>query len=167
MALHGNGDYVSAFRGGRLYLNQRVIKEKDLDAATLRAEAAAFLARMSGVDRVYTSDAIMAGTAGEDADALRRNTSVATAGDVTVLVAPGFELVDDFDGQVSTDPDVPHYVRRAVAATAPAFIFAPGLPAERIDVPVDARAIAPTVTRLLRIRSPNGAVAAPLALGSR
>ncbi len=163
IALHGNGDYVSAFRNGRLYLNQRIIKEKGLDAASIRQEAASFLARMSGIDRVYTTEAIISGSAGENADAMRRNTSVASACDITVLIAPGFELIDDFDGQPTVDPEGPHYVRRAVAATAPVFILAPGLLAQRITIPVDARSIAPTVTRLLRIRSPNGAVLPPLA----
>ena len=34
----------------------------------------------------------------------------------------------------------------------------------RIDVPADARAIAPTVARVLRIRSPNGAETMPISL---
>lgn len=164
IALHGNGDYVSAFRGGRLYLNATTIKDKGLDAATVRAEATAFLSRMSGVDRAYSSDAVAAGTAGDNASALRRNTALADAPDVTVTVAPGYEMVDDFDGTPTGTPDAPRYVRRAVASTAPVFIFAPTLEATRIDSPVDARAIAPTVCRILRIRSPNGATEAPLRL---
>lgn len=164
IALHGNGDYVSAFRNGRLYLNSNTIKDKGLDAITLRAEAAAFLARMSGVDRAYSSDAIASGTAGDNASALRRNTALADAPDVTVMVAPGYELIDDFDGTPASNTDLPRYVRRAAASTAPAFIFAPSLKAERIDTPVDARAIAPTVCRILRIRSPNGATEPPMSL---
>lgn len=164
MALHGNGDYVSAFRGGKVYLNNRELKDKGLDGAQVRSEAAQFLARMTGVDRVYTSDAIYAGTAGENADALRRNTVVSTAPDVTLTVAPGYEIIDDFAGMQTQAEGAPHYVRRAVATTAPVFIYSPELEARRIDTPVDVRRIAPTVTRLLRIRSPNGAVEASLRL---
>lgn len=167
MALHGNGDYVSGFRGGRLYLNTHLIKEKELDMAQLRAEAAEFLARMSGVDRTYTSDAIHNGTAGDKAQALRRNSYIPTTPDVLVTVAPGYELIDDFNGVVSSNDNANHSVRRAVGTTSPIFIMAPSLDASRIDTPVDVRTIAPTITRLLRIRSPNGATETPLPLSIR
>lgn len=164
IALHGNGEYVSAFREGKLYLNRQTLKDKNLDGAAVRSEAAAFLMRMTGVDRAYTLEAILSGTAGEDAEALRRNTVVATAPDVAMTVSPGYELIDDFETAVDTSNGAPHLVRRAVPATAPLFIMAPQLAAARIDTPVDARAVAPTITRLLRIRSPNGASRPPMRL---
>ena len=63
-----------------------------------------------------------------------------------------------------SDTEAPRTVTRAVASTAPAFILAPQAAPRRIDVPVDARVIAPTVCRLLRIRSPNGSALPPLRL---
>lgn len=162
IALHGNGDYVSAFRNGHLYLNHRLLKERGLDASAIRREAAEFLFRMSGIESAYTSDAIAAGLAGERPEALRRNTVPATDGDIAVTVAPGYRLVDDF---TSTVPDNgPTLVRRAAATTAPVFIMAPDVAVQTIGEPVDIRAIAPTVARILRIRSPNGAVVPPLTL---
>lgn len=163
IALHGNGDYVGAFRGGKLYLNSQTLKGKNLSAAAIRAEAAAFLNRMSGVDRAYTSDAIAAALVGDNAEAIRRNTSLEQAPDVAVEVAPGYELIDDYEGAVAPT-DAPHYVRRAVASTAPVFLLAPTLAPTVVNAAVDARAIAPTVCRILRIRSPNGATVAPLRL---
>ena len=55
-------------------------------------------------------------------------------------------------------------VFRAVATTAPVFIYAPGIDPRTVDTPLDARVVAPTVARLLRIRSPNGAAMPPVAL---
>jgi hypothetical protein len=46
----------------------------------------------------------------------------------------------------------------------PAFIMGGGVDAQVIDTPVDATSIAPTVTQVLRIRSPNGIVSKPLPL---
>ena len=118
---------------------------------------------MTGVDRVHTLDDIIAGHAGEKAEALRRNTVGSSAGDLLIEVAPGFEIIDDYN---ELAPTAGHsgMVSCSAAATAPVFIFAPDVAAQTIGTPVDARAIAPTVARILRIRSPNGAAAPALVL---
>lgn len=165
MAVYGNGDYVSAYHNGQFYLNRKLIKERSLDERKLRAEAATFLARMTGVDRVHTIDDIIEGRAGEQPEALRRNISSATAGDLLVTVAPGFEIVDDFNTVPRADR-IP-MVERVATSAAPVFIMAPGVAARTIGETVDARAIAPTVCRILRIRSPNGASAPALPLSAK
>lgn len=162
MALYGNGDFVSAYHNGQIYLNQRLIKELKLDLRAVRAEAASFLAKMTGIDRVHTLDNIADGRAGLNPDALRRNTVTSTAGDLVIEPAPGFEVVDDYNNISATGGK--GNVQITAAATAPVFIMAPGVAAQTIDVPVDARSIAPTVARVLRIRSPNGAGAPPVKL---
>ncbi len=161
IALHGNGDYVDGFHNGYIYLNRRLIKERGLDGAQLRSQAADFLTRMTGVAEAFTIDRIINGEAGDNAAALRRNTDLATAGDVLLRIAPGYEITET--GRQSRGP-VLRQVERLSATTAPAFIFAPGVTAQRISTPVDARSIAPTVSRLLRIRSPNGAALPPVTL---
>lgn len=163
MALYGNGDYVSAYHNGHIYLNQNLLKEMKLDVATVRSAAATFMARMTGVDRVFTIDEIIAGTAGQNAEAIRRNTVAATAGDLLIEPAPGFEVVDDYN---IVNPEAAHtgMVHAGVTTTAPVYIFAPDVAPKTLEGVVDARVVAPTVARILRIRSPNGAVMAPLKL---
>ncbi len=163
IALHGNGAYISHFTNGNLYLNHKLLEEMKLDVSQVRAEAAKLLAGMTGVDRVYTIDEIIAGHAGENAEALRRNTVGSTAGDLVVTVAPGFESIDDYN---DTEETAVHtgMVQCTAAATAPVFILAPEVAAQTIGTPVDARAIAPTVAWILRIRSPNGAATPALNL---
>ena len=162
MAVYGNGDYVSAYHRGHFYLNNKLIKEKSLDEGEVRRNAAAFLSKMTGIDRVFTVDEVIAGHAGEQPEALRRNTVAATSGDLIINVAPGFEIVDDYNSQVKDERT--NMVERVVATTAPVFILAPEIVPQIVGETVDARAIAPTICRILRIRSPNGASAAPLHL---
>ena len=162
MAVHGTGQWVSGYHDGRVYLNADLIKQNNKDIADMRSQAAAFLQRMSGVLQAYTIDQIITGTAPvDDPQGLRRNTTIAYAGDVFVQIIPGWKLQDDYNRAGTTTPQT-----AAVAAltTAPVFILAPEIPAQTIGVPVDARRIAPTVTRQLRIRSPNGAGRPPLSL---
>lgn len=154
MAVYGTGEWVSGFHNGHFYLNTKLIKEKNLDPKAVRTEAASFVARMSGVKDVFTIDRILDGDAGEHSHALKRNTNVATAGDLFVTVTPGWEIVNDYllNSNVKSG-----HVERFAATTAPVFIMAPDVNHAKIDFPVDARVIAPTVARLLRIRSPNAA----------
>lgn len=162
IALYGNGEYVTGCHRGQFYLNHKLLQEKSLNERTVRTMAAAFLIRMHGVDRVYTLDQVVEGTAGEQAEALRRNTVVSDAGDLLLTVAPGYELVDDYHAAAPAGRI--QMVERSGATTAPVFILAPGVDAQTIGTVTDARAIAPTVCRILRIRSPNGASAAPVHL---
>lgn len=156
MAIYGNGEWVQGYHNGHLYLNRKLIKERDHDIRKMRADAADFLSRMSGVSDVYTIDDITAGRVGINPDATRRNTVAATAGDLVIKVNPGWETVDDSNSPTTRT------VHRAMPTAAPFMLLAPDVEARRITVPVDARAIAPTVARVLRIRSPNAAEMAPV-----
>lgn len=160
MALYGNGDYVSGYHRGQFYLNRKEIKDNGLDIRAVRAEAAGFLSKMTGIDRVYTADDVASGHAGNRGEQRRRNTVDEQAGDLLLDMLPGFEVVDDLN-----NPDASAgkgMVHRLSPASTPAFIMAPNLKARKIETPVDARTIAPTIASILRIRSPNGASEPPL-----
>ena len=157
IAKHGNGDWVSGFHDNQFYLNHKLIKERDVDLNALRADAADFIAKMSGVSNVVTIDDIIEGNA-DNSVALRRNISLSHAGDLYVWVNPGWEIVDDVKGQEQRT------VERTTITSAPVFILAPEVKAQRIDHEIDASLIAPTVARLLRIRSPNASSNKPLRL---
>lgn len=154
MATHGNGDWVSGYFNKQFYLNRKLITDKNLSLTEFRAEVADFLARMAGVCNVYTVDDIIASRAGSDPQALKRNTSVEHCGDVIIEINPGWVIVDEeITGAVKKQPKA----ERMSSARIPAFIFAPSVKPQTIDTPVDARAIAPAVARVLRIRPPNAA----------
>lgn len=155
MALHGNGEWVSGYHDRHFYLNHNLIKEQKLDISDVRAEAAQFLARMSGVAGAYTIDDIMAGRVGADPVALRRNTSVEHTGDIILDINPGWTAVDDLENGPS------HYSRLSATPT-PFIIWGAGIEPQRITEPMDARRVAPSVARVLRIRSPNAASLSPV-----
>ena len=123
----------------------------------MRADAADFVARMSGVSSVVTIDDVCSGDA-DNSHALRRNINLNTAGDLLVNVNPGWEIVDEVKGETKRT------VSRTAATSAPVFILAPGIAPQRIGREIDASVIAPTVARLLRIRSPNASSNKPLRL---
>lgn len=162
MAVYGNGEWISSFHGGQFFLNHKLIGDLNLDAADVRRQAAAFLAKMTGIDHVYTLDEVLANNGDARLQALQRNNHPSTAGDLYIEVDPGWEVVDDITSPAPADRV--HYVKRIASATAPVVIMYHELKPQLIATPVDARVVAPTVARLLRIRSPNGAALPALVL---
>ncbi len=162
MAKYGNGEWINAYHNGQFYLNHKLIEEHSLEARAVRAEAASFLSMMSGVDHVYTLDEVMGEYGNTHLEALQRSFYAPSAGDLYVEVYPGWETVDDIS--IPAKKGRIHYVKRLAPATAPVFILAPKVEGRTISTPTDARVIAPTVARLLRIRSPNGAALPPIVL---
>lgn len=161
MAIHGPGEWVGGYYNGFFHLNAKLAKDRGLDMADLRRESADFLARMAGVSEVYTLDDILARRAGDNPAALERNIHAPHAGDLLVTVNPGWEISDGDDDDASLgETKLP--VVRWQATTSPVYILSPDITPATVTGVVDARAIAPTVARILRIRSPNAAKLPPL-----
>ena len=113
-------------------------------------EARQFLAQMSGVEQTFTRREILSPSSPET-DALNLGYDPKHGGDVIIRLAPGWSVVDEDAPVASHQKPV-----RQMPVMTPAFIMTPGIPAQKIDTPVEAAALAPTLTDILRIRSPNG-----------
>ncbi len=153
MAVHGNGEWVKGYNDCQFYLNRQFIKDKNLDIADLRNEAASFLAQMSGVVKAETLE-----------EALRKdiagNINTTYAGDVLITVNPGWEIesATGRGGKARGNGGI----ERAASVQMPFYIIAPELGNIKLGEAIDARAVAPSVCRLLRIRSPGGASSSPV-----
>ena len=156
MALHGKGEWVAGYHNGQFHLNKKLISDRGIDLQQIRRETAEFLKKMEGVCDAYTLNDILAGN--PQTEAIRRNTAVNYAGDVFVTVAPGWEIITDEAAATTGRP----MVSRLATSSYPAFLLIPNAEPATITGDIDACAIAPTVARLLRIRSPNAASSSPL-----
>ncbi|MGM9842556.1 MAG: hypothetical protein ACI31D_10190, partial [Candidatus Limisoma sp.] len=110
------------------------------------------------VSEAFTIDEIINNPVTEQLRQYQKSVYAPTAGDVFLNIIPGWTIVDDYNKTVT---------KRQVNVntfSTPTFILAPAASQQTITYPVDASAIAPTVARLLRIRSPNAAKALPIEL---
>lgn len=158
-AKFGNDAYVDSFVNGQVYLAGNVIERKGLDPAAVAAEARDFLLKMSGVKSVYTGRDLVNAT-DEEGARLRRSTDPKTSGDLLVCFMPGWNISEDYNYPV-TERTVSY-----ATTVAPAFFMGADVVPQIISTTVDGASLAPTVTRILRIRSPNGAEGRPLLLNS-
>lgn len=149
-AAYGNADYVALIKDDKLILDGKVAEKRGIDIRRLRSEAKNFLLRMSGVSEVFTLDEVLASDS-RRLQNLALRTDAKNAADLFIYFTPGWTVTDD-----NAFPSKSKKVRLSSPAT-PAFILAPGVEKATVTTTVDATAIAPTVTSLLRIRSPNGA----------
>lgn len=149
-AKYGNADWVAGMHGEQLYLRREALdKAWGHTEQEITRDARDFLMKMSGVAAVYTLEDILGGTTPELRD-LRMVTDAATAGNLLVKIRPGWKVTDDTHTPART------WMVRESAVMTPGFLFAPNLNALEINYPVEATEIAPTITRTLHIRSPNG-----------
>ncbi|MDD6779133.1 MAG: alkaline phosphatase family protein [Bacteroidales bacterium] len=159
MAMHGNGEWVSGYYNGSFYLNRDLIKSKGLDLSAVRAKSSEFLRQMSGVSAAYHYEEILNNPSGAEAHRLHRCMVPSVAGDVTIEVAAGWRIVEN----ERTKHKQVRMVRYNAIST-PAFIMARGVVPRRISAPVEATTLAPSVSSILRVRSPNAAREMPLSL---
>ena len=156
-AKYGNGAYVDQFASGHIYLDKNTIEDKGLNLNNVAEDARDFLVRMSGVADAYTI-ADLQSPAVQQLEGHRLGNDPKSAGDIIMEFNPGWKVIDD-----SRFPpeNLPVY---SSAYPTPVFIMGPGVQSETINETIDATAIAPTIARLLRIRSPNSSVSKPLSL---
>lgn len=158
MAIYGNGNWVNGYFNEQIYLNTALAKEKNISIEELRIKSGDFLRRMSGVNGAYTFDEILNNSNNTELIKLNKSINKQNAGDIYLNIAPGWTIVDDFNNK-----NVPSKKQvRYNSITTPMFIVAPDIKAQRITYPVNVSTLAPTVTSILRIRSPNAANLQPL-----
>ena len=148
-ARHGNAGYVGAIRNGQIYLDRRVLEEKRLDPEAVTRDARDFIVKMSGIDEAYTLGQILAPSTDEER-ALSRRLDPRHTGDIFLTFTPGWTVNEDEEFPVSSKQ-----IRESAVMT-PAFLMGPGITVQTLSDPVDATALAPTVTGILRIRAPSG-----------
>ena len=158
MAIYGNGQWVDGYYNRQFFLNRNLIKDKKLDLAEIRQKSSEFLRQMSGVSAAYTFEEILNNPVNADLIALNHVMVPAYQGDVVIEVSAGWTILETQNGQSKVKQV------RANAVPAPAFILAPQVKSQRITTAIDASFLAPTVSRLLRIRSPNAARFMPVSL---
>ncbi len=157
MAIYGNGQWVKGYFNGQVFLNHDLIKEKNLSLGELRAKSSELLRQMSGVKAAYTFEEILNNPTTIEARALHFATVPAYCGDVVIEISPGWLVMDQGTNASK--------LVRTNAVNTPVFIMAPTVKPQKVSLPVNATVIAPTVASILRIRSPNAAMAVPLSLG--
>ena len=154
-AKFGNGSYIDTYYNGHIFLDKNTLEEKGLDLNNIAEESRDFLVKMSGVTDAYTVADLMSPSVPQ-LEGHRLATDPKISGDVILEFNPGWRVIDD-----TRFPQI-EKTQKYTSYEWPAFLLGANVASQTIDTMVDAAQIAPTVARLLRIRSPNGSEEKPL-----
>lgn len=154
MATYGEGQYVEGFYNQEIYLNHKLIENKQLNLAEIQEKSAEFLVQFSGVNKVYSAYHLLLGSWSPQIERIRNGFHRKRSGDLVIEVLPGWTIMQEN----STD----NRVVRAADVPAPLILLGRGIKAETIRIPVSVERIAPTLSGVMRIRAPNACTATPL-----
>ena len=154
IAVYGSGQYVETALDNELYLNLKLIENRNLNLSEVLERSCDFLIQLAGVRDVYSSQRLIHSADIPGANRLRNAYNPKCSGDILVKVQPGWTILNE-------DTHEESLVRESYMPF-PLFIMGPGVPCEKVRVPISIDQVAPTLAQMLRIRAPNACHQAPL-----
>ena len=156
IAVYGQGNWVESSLGNEIYLNLKYIEQRNVNLTELLEMSSAFLIQLAGVKDVYTSQRLSLGAWTPGISKLRNAYNPRRSGDILVQISPGWSLTTINASKSRPDVSRESYV------PFPLFFMGTGFEACKVETPVSTDLVAPTVSKVLRIRSPNGCAQPPL-----
>ena len=155
-AVFGQAQYVEGTRDAQIYLDRKLIEQKQLKMTDVLARSEEFLAQLAGVRDVYTSQRLLLSPWTGDVGRIRAGWHTTVSGDIVLDIQPGWRLVNQH--QTESRPSGQPYI------SFPLFFLGPNVEKAHIIAPVSSVVVAPTLANCLRIRAPNASREAPLNL---
>lgn len=154
VAMYGGGNYVETFYNDQIFLDHKLLEQKQLKLSEVLAHCEDFLFQFSGIRDVYTSNRLIQGAWTPGISNVRNGYNPKCSGDITIQVVPGWNLVNE-DRHSSK-------MQRDSFFEFPLIFYGYNIKNEKISTPITVDCIAPTVAHHIRIRAPNGCSTAPL-----
>lgn len=154
MATYGDGKYVETYRDQQIYLNHKLLENKQLPLKEVQDKAAEFLMQFSGVNEVYSGYRLLLGAWTPTVFQLKNAYHRKRSGDLFIEVLPGWTVIDDKAAKEK--------VVRYTHVPSPLVFMGYGVKPAIIHSPTTIDRIAPTLSHFMRIRAPNGCTTAPI-----
>lgn len=152
-AIWGQGKYVETCFGPQMFLNHKLLEQKQISLTDATKRSQEFLLQISGVRNVYTSLQLSSDN-NQNTYKIRNGFHPERNGDILIEVTPGWRLINE-DYQEDQ-------LYRASFIQFPLIIYGTDIKSERINTPITIDRIAPTIAKAIRIRAPNASSAEPL-----
>ena len=151
-AVYGQGHYVESCFRNEVYLNHKLIEEKQISLSDIQEKAAEFLAQFSGVYQVFSANKLLVGSGSSTMEQTRNGFYPGRSGDLLIDVLPGWTVMHETDS-------AQNYVVNKALVPAPCILFGAGIQSDTLRTPVSAKRLAPTLAGALHIRAPNASEA--------
>lgn len=153
MAIYGQEKWISGYYGKNIYLNKKKIEEKKIDLREISSYVANFIVEFEGVQSAYTAEFInhFAGDNLYDERAkIRHSYHKERSGDVIITLKTGWLEVDNQGKIINSANSVNSFI--------PFYLMGKGISHTNFSDNVSTIDIAPTLSKILQIPNPNGAI---------
>ena len=152
MALYGQEKWVRAYYGRHIYLDRRLIEEKGLDFRNFQQVVAEFVSEFEGVQTAWPFYQLIQMPVNPAAEMGRHRNSVhrKTAGDVVIMLKPGWLEADDQNRPVGESGSLNSFF--------PVYISGWKVLPQSIREVYSVTDIASTLTGLLQLSAPNASI---------
>jgi hypothetical protein len=154
IALYGQGNYIETTYGNQIYLNHKLIEQRQLSFGEVLDRCQELLLQSEGVKDAYSAQRLLLGAWTPDIDRIRNSYNPRLSGDIMVQVAPGWHLANETTGFTK--------LVREAHISFPIIFYGAGVAHKVIGDPVTADRIAPTLSGAMCIRAPNACKSLPI-----
>lgn len=146
-ALYGQGAWVAECRGGRLYLNRKLIESKRLDLKLIQSQTAEFLQSAEGISLAAPQHELRSANS-EALQSIARSVHPRYEADVYWSVLPSWQIED-----IKENPEL---LPSSLSVPSPLLLMGAGFEPTKEPLPrLDVRDVVRIVCSSLRIRPPN------------
>lgn len=154
MATYGEGKYVEAYHDQQIYLNHKLLEQKQLNLTEVQEKSSDFLMQFSGVNEAYSAYRLLLGAWTPEIHKIRNSFHRKRSGDLLIDVLPGWNIIEENNGI--------NKVVRHSHVSSPLIFIGHSVKPSIIQTPVTINHIAPTLAHFMRIRAPNACTTAPI-----
>ena len=156
MAIYGQEKWISNYYGKHIYLNKRLIEEKNIDFRKMQEVAIEFMLEFEGVQSVYSFSQLMNISANPESEMakIRNSSHKNAAGDIILTLMPGWLEIDDRYNPVGESSALISYL--------PVWFYGAKISQQFITKQHQITDIAPTISKILNIPYTNANIGQPI-----
>jgi hypothetical protein len=155
MSIYGHENWITAYYNREIFLNKKLIEDKQLDLKQFETKAADFLMQISGIQDVIPSYTLLHERSNDQVQECRNGFHRKLSGDLILELQSGWQESND-----DSKTEQPRITKSAILA--PLFFFGNNIKPIQVHRQVKATEVAPTVAYFLRIRAPSACSATML-----
>ena len=148
------GNLVEAYYRNHIYLNHRLMEDKNLELHSVLESCVDLLVQASGVSNVILLRNLMSVVPDAESVRIRNSLNPAFSGDIMIQVLPGWILQDENEGL--------SIGRKRPSFAFPVILYGAGVRNEINHEPIQSGFLASTVSYIMRCDQPNACHEAPL-----
>lgn len=156
MAVYGQEKWISGYYGKNIFLNKEKIIQKKHNYNEFLKKVSEFLLEFEGIQSTYTSEQIINSVGNQDSEIsrIRNSSNKKFLGDVIFTLMPGWLEVDNKNNPVGESNSLVSYT--------PVYFYGWDIRPQIVSTAHLTTDIAPTISRILNIPTPNACLGKPI-----